>query len=315
MTSVDARTLHVTQGTVSFGDYATWYRITSTTTEPLGGGRPLVVAHGGPGCTHDYLLSLTDLVRDDRPVIHYDQLGNGRSTHLPDAPASLWTVETFLAELETLLAGLGIADDYDFLGQSWGGMLGAEHAALRPAGLRHLVIANSPASMPLWLSAAAKLRARLPADVAAALTRNEAVGSFDTDEYRAATAEYYARHVSRIVPAPPEVLRTRSWVAQDPTVYHTMNGPTEFHVIGSLRDWSVIDRLPAIEARTLIVNGRHDEATDDTVAPFVDQIPGAAWHRFEGSSHMPHLEERAEYMRVVSEFLDGPGDPSSAVVI
>ncbi len=30
----------------------------------------------------------------------------------------------------------------------------------------------------------------------------------------------------------------------EPTVYHTMNGPNEFHVWGTLRGWSIIDRLP-----------------------------------------------------------------------
>ena len=63
---------------------------------------------------------------DGRAVIHYDQIGNGRSTHLPDRGADFWTVDLFLDELDNLLAHLGIADRYHLLGQSWGGMLGAE---------------------------------------------------------------------------------------------------------------------------------------------------------------------------------------------
>ena len=91
-------------GTVDFGEWRTWYRITGD----LGSGvAPLVVAHGGPGATHDYVLTIADISRSGRPVIHYDQLGNGRSTHLRDRGADFWTVDLFLAELDNLLHQLG----------------------------------------------------------------------------------------------------------------------------------------------------------------------------------------------------------------
>jgi L-proline amide hydrolase len=83
-----------------------------------------------------------------------------------------------------------------------------------------------------------------------------------------------------------------------------MNGPNEFHVIGTMKDWTIVDRLRLVDVPTLVVNGRYDEATDDCVRPYVDNIPGARRHRYENSSHMPHVEERDTYMRVVGEFLD-----------
>ena len=46
---------------------------------------------------------------------------------------------------------------------------------------------------------------------------------------------FYARHVCRIVPHPAELARTFAAIAEDPTVYYTMNGPSEFHVIGTLK--------------------------------------------------------------------------------
>jgi len=80
---------------------------------------PLVVAHGGPGCTHDYVLALAQLAERGRPVVHYDQLGGGRSTHMPEKGGDFWTVELFLEELENLLVYLGLNDRYFLLGQSW----------------------------------------------------------------------------------------------------------------------------------------------------------------------------------------------------
>jgi L-proline amide hydrolase len=294
----------VTEGFVPFLAYRTWYRISGDLAACKAQGvAPLVVLHGGPGCTHHYVSSLADLAVNGRAVIHYDQLGCGGSTHLPERGADFFTVALFLAELDNLLAQLGIADRYDLLGQSWGGMLAAEHALRQPRGLTHLVIANSPAAMSTWLVEANRLRQALPAAVGDALDRHEAAGTTGDPEYLEATAAFYARHVCRVVPMPPEVARTFALMEDDPTVYHVMNGPNEFHVVGSLKDWDIRDRLAAIIAPTLVINGAYDEATDACVRPYVEGIAGARWHRFPASSHMPHVEERADYMAVVDDFL------------
>lgn len=291
--------MQVREGYADFQGHQTWYRVTGD----LASGRlPLVVAHGGPGCTHDYVDSFKDLAEHGWPVVHYDQLGNGRSTHLRGIDPGFWTVALFLDELNNLLRHLGIAE-YVLLGQSWGGMLAAEHGVRQPVGLRGLIIANSPASMALWRAAAAGLRAELPAEVQATLERHEAAGTTASPEYRAASEVFYARHVCRVQPLPAEVARTFAAIDADPTVYHAMNGPTEFHVIGSLRDWSVIERLERIRVPTLLISGRHDEATPACVEPFERLIPDVRWRIFEESSHMPHVEEREACMALVADFL------------
>jgi len=290
--------LAFTEGTVPFREHQTWYRVTGE----FGDHVPLVVLHGGPGATHDYLLRAAGLADTGRAVVHYDQLGNGRSTHLPDAPPEFWTVELFLAELDNLLATLGIADRYALLGQSWGGMLAAEHAVRAPLSLKGLVIADSPASMTLWSAAAAALRAELPPEVDDTLRRHEAAGTTDTDEYTDAVRVFYDRHLCR-VPWPPEVSATFDALDEDPTVYRTMNGPSEFHVIGSLRDWTIVDRLSAISVPTLLISGRYDEATPETVQPFYDNIPDVRWELFDESSHMPQVEETDRFIATVDGFL------------
>jgi L-proline amide hydrolase len=289
------------EGTVAFGQWETWYRVTGD----LGSGRPpLVVAHGGPGAAHNYTLRIANLVATGRPVIHYDQLGIGHSTHLREEGADFWTVELFLDELDNLTTQLGIADGYHLLGQSWGGMLGAEHAIRQPSGLLSLTIANSPASMELWRAEGTRLRKALPEAVQETLGRHERAGTTDDPEYKAATKVWNANYVCRIVPNPPEVLASDAATEADPTVYHTMNGPNEFHVVGPLRNWSVVDRLDRISVPTLLINGRYDEATDATMQPFADRIADVRWESFSESSHMPHVEEEERYLDVLSKFLN-----------
>jgi len=287
-------------GTVPFEGHETWYRIDGDLDAPQA---PLVVLHGGPGAAHDYLLALTDLAGDGRAVVLYDQLGNGRSTHLPGRGADFWTVELFVRELHNLVDVLGIRDRHHVLGQSWGGFLAQEYALTQPEGLRALVLANTAASFPAFVAEANRLRRDLPADVEAILRRHEAAGTTDHPEYADACTVFYNRHVCRLEQWPAEVLAGFEWIERDPTVYHTMNGPSEFHVIGSIRDWSAVDRLPQIGVPTLVVSGRHDEATPALQETLMAGLPQAEQVLFEDSSHMPHVEERERYMGVVGAFL------------
>jgi L-proline amide hydrolase len=283
-----------------FRGYQTWYRISGK----LGGAKPpLVCLHGGPGAAHDYLDRFKLLATADRAVIHYDQIGCGRSTHLREAPASFWTVQLFVDELDNLLDHLGIAGRYHLLGQSWGGMLAAEHAVRQPAGMLSVVIADSPASMRTWVAEANRLRTLLPPDVQEALTLHERDGTVDSQEYKDATMVFYDRHVCRVKPWPDEVARSFAQIDADPTVYHTMNGPTEFHVVGTLKDWTIEDRLDRIIAPTLLISGAHDEATEACVRPYAEQIRSVRWEVFANSSHLPHVEETERCLQAVGAFL------------
>jgi L-proline amide hydrolase len=288
------------EGTVAFEGGETWYRVTGSLDTV--GPAPLVVLHGGPGATHDYLLSLGDLAAGGRAVVHYDQLGNGRSSHYPERGADFWTVELFVRELHNLVGALGIAERHHVLGQSWGGFLAQEYALTQPGGLRSIVLADTAASFPDFVAEANRLRAELPSEVEATLRRHEEAGTTNDSEYEQACLVFYARHVCR-VEWPPEVAASFQWIARDPTVYHTMNGPSEFHVIGSIRDWQVQDRLHKIRLPTLLVSGRYDEATPALQRTLLGGIAGSEWAIFEESSHMPHVEERERYMQVVGDWL------------
>jgi L-proline amide hydrolase len=289
----------MSEGRMIRDGHETWYRVVG---DLDAGPTPVVICHGGPGAAHDYTEPIADLSRFGRGCVLYDQLGCGRSTHLRDAPADFWTVQLFKDELVDLTRHLGIASRYAVVGQSWGGMLAMEHALDHPEGLRAIVVADSPAGMPLWVAEANRLRADLPHDVQATLTRHEEAGTTDSPEYEAAVRVYYDRHLCR-VPWPDCVERTFAQMADDPTVYHTMNGPSEFHCIGSLKTWDITDRLHEISTPTLLVSGRHDEATPAIVEQIQSRIPGAQWRLFDDSSHMPHVEEPEGFLDAVEGFL------------
>lgn len=292
-------TYAVREGAIPFQGYETWYRVVGDADAP--GTFPLLCLHGGPGAAHDYLEPLQAMADTGRRVIFYDQLGCGRSS-LPEPKPEMWTVDLFVEEVDAVRRALGL-ERIHLLGQSWGGMLGMEYALTQPEGLVSLTIASSPASMIQWVEEANRLRRDLPPEVQETLLRHEAEDDFANPDYEAAVAVFYARHVCRTDPMPDYVQRTFAAIAANPEVYHTMNGPSEFHVIGSLKEWNVIPRLGEIRVPTLVTSGRHDEATPLIAETVHHGIPGSEWVIFEESSHMAHAEEPERYMAVLDDFL------------
>ena len=287
------------EGFISFKGYKVWYRIIGDH-EDLGK-LPLLCLHGGPGATHDYLEPIEAMAATGRRIIFYDQLGAGNSDH-PHNP-SLWTVPLFVEELGVVRQALRL-EHVHILGQSWGGMLGMEYALTQPSGLASLIIADSPASMPQWVAEANRLRAELPVDVQETLLKHEATGTTDDPAYQTAMLVFYRRHLCRLDPWPDCVNRTFEKLSKYPEVYNTMNGPSEFHVIGVIKDWDIVDRLGEIHVPTLVLSGQYDEATPLIAETVHHGISGSEWALFENSSHMPHIEETERYLEVLTNFLD-----------
>jgi L-proline amide hydrolase len=293
-----ASTSPAKEGYVPFHGDKTWYRIVGDREESSK--LPVLVLHGGPGGTHDYLEPLEALAATGRRVIFYDQLGCGKSA-TPSNP-SLWTVDLYVEEVNAVRQALGLAPVH-ILGQSWGGMLGMEYALAQPAGLMSLTVADSPASMRQWVAEANRLRADLPPEVQQTLRKHEEAGTTDDPAYEEAMMVFYRRHVCRLDPWPEYVRRAFANIAENPEVYHTMNGPSEFHVIGTLQDWDIADRLGEIRVPTLVISGRYDEATPAIAEAVHRGIPGSKWVLFEHSSHMPHAEEPERFIGVLDDFL------------
>ncbi|MEO8970084.1 MAG: proline iminopeptidase-family hydrolase [Ktedonobacteraceae bacterium] len=285
------------EGYIPVGAYRVWYRI-------VGGGAdhentPLLTLHGGPGIPHDYITDMAALASANRRVIFYDQLGCGRS----DQPnnSSLWTIERTVEEIGIVRRTLGL-EKVHLWGQSFGGLFALEYALSQPQGLVSLILASSTSSIPLWIAEANRLREALPPEVQATLLRHEQAGTLDDPEYLQATTVFYDRHVIRLKPIPPHVQRAMDQAGE---VYYTMNGPTEFLVIGTIKDWDRTDRLSEIHVPTLITSGRYDESTPLLNEVLHKGIAGSAWVLFEQSSHMAHVEERERYLATVKAFIEG----------
>ncbi|KAI6082667.1 Alpha/Beta hydrolase protein [Hypoxylon rubiginosum] len=296
----------ITEGEVAFAapnagkPCSTWFKTVGDL--QTSSARPLIALHGGPGAGHNYLVSLTDLTSQyGIPLVLYDQIGCGRSTHFREKMGddSFWTFDLFIAELDNLVDHLQLREKgFYVLGQSWGGMLAGMYAARRPKGLLKVVIGGAPCSFPLFVEGGKRQRAQLPLEIRKDLEKDP-----ESPEYKRASEYFYKKHVCNVDPMPAPVQATFKNLEDDPTAYNTMQGPSELIVTGNLKDWDGSEEAKNIEVDALLVNGRDDEVSDLTVEPWFRSIPRVKWVTFERSSHMPHWEERERFMELVGTFL------------
>jgi L-proline amide hydrolase len=82
-----------------------------------------------------------------------------------------------------------------------------------------------------------------------------------------------------------------------------MNGPSEFHVTGEIRDWDRTSRLGEIGTPALIISGEFDESTSAINEVLHEGIAGSHWVILKNCSHLSHVEDPQGYMGAVHAFL------------
>ena len=260
----------------------------------------LFCVNGGPGLPCDYLRdSHSCFIDQGFRVVAFDQLGTGRS----DRPSnsSLWTLERYVRETETVRKALGLGRVH-LLGHSWGGWLGIEYGLNHPDALASLILSSTVADMPQLRAELGRLRAALGPETVAMMQRHEAEGRFDHPEYVAAITVLNYRHVCRLADWPAPVLRSVNDWNMEP--YGAIQGPNEFLYIGNIRHWSRLDDLHKITVPVLITVGQHDEQTPACALEMKLRLPNAELHVFPNSSHLPFYEDPELYYPVLRRFLE-----------
>ncbi|MED4224667.1 proline iminopeptidase-family hydrolase [Neobacillus cucumis] len=260
-----------------------------------GNGTPLLVLHGGPGSSC-FSLQVLKALSKDRRVILYDQLGCGRSDRPTDK--SLWRIERFVEEVGQVREALHL-DEVHILGHSWGTTLAAAYALTKTSGINSIIFSSPCLSAPLWEQDQKRNLQKLPVEVQKTIKEN---GTTDSEEFEAAI-EVFAQHFVNRMEKKPEWLEQRPPEYRNDEIYNIMWGPSEFTVLGNLKNFDCTEQLKEITCPTLFSCGRYDEATPETTEYYSNLTPGSTFHVFEKSAHMPYIEESEEFLEVMDDFL------------
>jgi proline iminopeptidase len=256
-----------------------------------GGGdaTPIVVLHGGLGLDSTLYRRTLGPLAADRPVVHFDQRGNGRS--VPADPSSI-TMERLADDVVALGDRLAL-DRFVVLGHSYGAFVAQELALRHPDRLAGMVLVSAT---PGQLGAAEVedehgVGPPMPPEVLALIS-----GPPPTDDAEMAAA------MKDLLPAyfhRPDVLDLEA--LEDGTVFRAAAMVRGFEVLAS---WSSVDRLATIAVPTLVLAGRHDVFTAWPQAHRIgSRIPGADVMVFEESGHFPWLEEPDRFFALVGEWV------------
>ena len=281
----------VGEGTLAVPGGTIWYKVSGT-----GNGVPLVLLHGGPGFSSFYLKPFEDL-GDGRVVVRYDQLGGGKSSGMTDT--SMMNIPHFVAELDSLRAFLKIPK-WHVLGHSWGTILAFEYYKAHPDRVASLIFASPVFDVPAFSAHARDLVKTLSDSAQRAIAKAEATGDFSTPGYQAAINEFYGLYVWRH-PVQADLDSTMSTVNQ--AIYDYMQGPSEFTISGTLRDYNVVKELSRITVPTMFSYGEFDEVGGDLTQSYADQVQGSINVVFYGAAHMTPWDSRDASVAKVREFL------------
>jgi proline iminopeptidase len=277
----------------------------------------LLLLHGGPGATHEYLEACDSyLPAAGLEYYYYDQLGSGFSDQ-PDEP-SLWELDRFVDEVEHVRRALGLdRDNFVLYGQSWGGILAIEYALRHQQHLRGLVISNMMSSVPAYNAYAQKvLMPEMDQAALAEIKSLEARGEIENPRYMELLMEqHYIHHVLRMpADAWPDPVQ-RGFAHINRAIYVSMQGPSELGIStdAKLAQWDRTDELELIKVPTLVIGARYDTMDPAHMEMMAGRLPAGRYLYCPNGSHLAMYDDQAAYFAGLIEFLHGIGDRQLAL--
>jgi proline iminopeptidase len=265
----------------------------------------VLLLHGGPGATHEYLEAFDSYFpAANIEYYYYDQLGSAYSDQ-PNAP-ELVNLSHYVEEVEQVRKALGLdRSNFYLYGQSWGGLLAMEYALKYQHNLKGLVISNMMSSIPAYNAYAENvLMPTMDKQALAEIKKLEAEGKYDDPKYMSLLTEhFYVQHVLR-VPANnwPEPVQ-RSFKHLNPKIYIPMQGPSELGASGALVHWDRSKDLGKITVPTLIIGARYDTMDPKHLKWMAGQVKNGHYLYCLNGSHMAIYDDQKRYFEGLVKFL------------
>jgi proline iminopeptidase len=267
----------------------------------------VLLLHGGPGSTHEYLEACDSyLPAAGVEYYYYDQLGSGFSDQ-PDDP-SLWEVDRFVDEVEQVRRALGLdRENFVLYGQSWGGLLAIEYALAHQEHLRGIVISNMTASSPAYTAYVEQvLMPVMDQSVLAEIKALEAAGDIENPRYmELLVPHHYEHHILRMPAASwPDPVQ-RGFAHINPKIYVPMQGPSELGMSADakLANWDRVADLPRIEVPTLVIGARHDTMDPGHMEMMAGRLPNGRYLYCPKGSHLAMYDDQETYFAGLNDFL------------
>jgi proline iminopeptidase len=265
----------------------------------------MLLLHGGPGITHEYLEAFDSYFPAAQiEYYYYDQLGSAYSDQ-PDAP-DLWELPRFVEEVDQVRQALGLDHNNFYLfGHSWGGLLAIEYALKYQQNLKALVISNMMASAPAYNEYAQKtLMPAMSQTALAEIKSLEAAGEYENPRYMELLIQHhYVDHVLRMPYEQwPEPVN-RAFKHLNANIYVPMQGYSELGLSGKLADWDRTADLGAIEVPTLTIGAQYDTMNSKYMQMMSQRMQKGHYLYCPDGSHLCLYDDQKVYFEGLLQFV------------
>jgi proline iminopeptidase len=265
----------------------------------------VLLLHGGPGLTHEYLEAFDSYFpAAGIEYYYYDQLGSYYSDQ-PDEP-ELWELPRFVEEVEQVRQALRLDQaNFYLLGHSWGGILAIEYALKYQQPLKGLLISNMMASIPAYNEYANKmLMPAMDQTVLAEIKRLEAAGQYENPRYmELLISHHYVQHVLRMPYEQWPDPVTRAFQHVNPKIYVPMQGPSELGASGKLVNWDRTMDLGRIVVPTLVIGARYDTMDPMHMETMASQVQKGRYLYCPDGSHFALYDDQEVYVKGIIQFI------------
>ena len=267
------------------------------------GADTIIVLHGGPGFTLDYLAADLEPLATRHTLIFYDQRGAGRSTLVSDS-AGL-SAERFVDDLEAVRAHFGLSKP-TLLGHSWGVGLAALYVQRYPSTVGQLILVDGVPLRRVDLTTGfeATAEARDSGERAEMDRWMETRRAHPEDA--AACHAYYRLWFRPFFADASALSRSRGDFCAGTTESrrNKMQGVDRF-TMASLGNWDWRAAMATIPVRTLIIHGAVDPIPLATAEEWATTLRNARLLTFPNVGHFPYLEAPDQFFAAIDTFMAG----------
>lgn len=265
----------------------------------------VLLLHGGPGVTHEYLEVFDSFFpAAGIEYYYYDQLGSYYSDQ-PDEP-ELWELSRFVEEVEQVRQALGLGGESFYLyGQSWGGILAIEYALKYQQHIKGLIISNMMASIPAYNEyAETVLMPGMDQTILAEIKEYESAGDYDSQRYMDLLFEHhYIEHVLRMpLEEWPDPVN-RAFKHLNAEIYVPMQGPSELGASGKLEQWDRTTDLNKISVPTLVIGAQYDTMDPGHMEWMAGAVQNGRYLHCPNGSHLAQYDDQETYFDGLIDFI------------
>lgn len=273
-----------------------YYRLVGT------GAEPVVLIHGGPGFTSDYLAADLMPMARRHALLIYDQRGIGRSTLVSDSVGL--AAPRYVEDLEAIRKHLGLAQ-LTLLGHSWGAAPAILYAMQYPERVRRMILVGAiPAQRSGLTKAFESMAAARDSATTRRMTELRRIRAANPADL-AACREYYQLWFTPFFGASDAVSRMKGNVCAGSSESLRNKPNVDRFTFASLGNWDWRASLRSVRVPTLIIQGELDPLPIASAREWAAAMPNARLLALKGIGHFPYIEAPEVFFAAVDRFLQG----------